>query len=394
MSKRAFVVLLMLNAVLLAALAFREEGSPSPAVAAGTASAQTPAAPMPGAAGAPSRRPSTPKTDSRRTEIVDVAEQVSPSIVSVGASRTTLFINPHADFFQRYLIYPYQQRIPYLGSGVIVSSDGLVVTNYHVVEKVDDIFITLMDGREMPAKLVDADPLVDLAILRVDAKDLRAIALGDSDDILVGEWVLAMGNPFGNLIGDPMPTVTLGVVSATRRTFRGAAEQGKVYNDMIQTDAAINPGNSGGGLINSDGELIGINTFIMSRSGGSEGIGFAIPVNRVRAILDEVRQFNRIRSRLVDFAVQNATPRIAGMLGAKATSGAVISEMLKRGPAEKAGLRVGDIVTSAGGRPVRNARDLESFLWTQPVGTKVECRADRGGKDITVEYVLTEAQVD
>ena len=349
---------------------------------------------MPGAAGAPSRNPATPRTDSRRTEIVDVAERVSPSIVSVGASRTTLFINPHADFFQRYLIYPYQQRIPYLGSGVIVSSDGLVVTNYHVVEKVDDIFITLMDGREVSAKLVDADPLVDLAILRVDAKDLRAIPLGNSDDILVGEWALAMGNPFGNLIGDPVPTVTLGVVSATRRTFRGAAEQGKVYNDMIQTDAAINPGNSGGGLINSDGELIGINTFIMSRSGGSEGIGFAIPVNRVKAILDEVRTYNRIRSRLVDFAVQNATPRIAGMLGAKATSGAVVSEMLKRGPAEQSGLRVGDIITQAAGRPVRNARDLESFLWTQPVGTKVECRADRGGKDVTVEYVLTEAQVD
>ena len=384
--KNAMFVLVALNVMLLVALVVdRREGTSPLGVVEGSAFAQAEFA-----TSATARQ--APRTQKRRTEIVEAAERVSPSIVSVGASRTTLFINPNTDFFQRYLIYPYQERIPYLGSGVVVSKDGLIVTNYHVVDKVDDIFVTLMDGRELPAKLVDADPLVDVAVLRVEATNLQPVKMGDSNDILVGEWVLAMGNPFGNLIGDPKPSVTLGVVSATQRTFRSAAEAGKVYNDMIQTDAAINPGNSGGALINSDGELVGINTFIMSRSGGSEGIGFAIPVNRVKAAVDEVVKYKRIRSRMVDFAVQTVTPRIAGMLGAKATSGALVSELVKRGPGEKAGLRVGDIITNAGMKLVRDARDLELYLWTQPVGTKVPFSIDRGGKIITAEYELTEGR--
>ena len=330
------------------------------------------------------------RAEQRRTEIVDAAERVAPAIVSVGASRSGYLVNPNADYYQRHLVLPYTEKIPYLGSGVIVAPEGLVVTNYHVVEKADGLFVTLMDGSELKATLLDADAMVDIAILKVDGKNLPTVPLGDSDDIMVGEWALAMGNPFGNLIGDPKPTVTVGVVSATRRSFRSGGDTERVYNDMIQTDAAINPGNSGGALINSAGELMGINTFIMSRSGGSEGIGFSIPVNRVRALVDEVARYKRIRNRLVDFSVQTLNERIGKLVGSRATKGVVVTQMLKLGPAQKAGLRVGDVVTGVDGRPVSDAADFNAYVWTQAVGTRVKCSVDRAGAAATVEYEITE----
>jgi serine protease Do len=273
-------------------------------------------------------------------------------------------VSPFFDFFSDYAIFPYQEKVPYLGSGVILSADGLVVTNYHVVENAEDVFVTLMDGRELPAKLLDADTVLDVALLKVDGKDLPAVTIGNSDDLMVGEWALAMGNPFGNLIGDPHPTVTVGVISAVKRSFRAGGGSPRVYQDMIQTDAAINPGNSGGALINVAGELVGINTFIMSRSGGSVGIGFAIPVNRVKAVVDEIVQHKRIRSRLVDFRVQNANERLARILGARASKGAVVAEILRGGPAQRAGFQVGDIITAVDGVPVSDAEDFTIKVWT------------------------------
>lgn len=328
---------------------------------------------------------------SRRTEIVTAAEKVSPAIVSVGASQTTLMLSPFADFFSDYAVYPYQQKIPYLGSGVIIDArNGLIVTNWHVVQDASDVFVTLMDGREVPAKLVDADTYVDVALLQIQAQNLSAVRLGDSSDLMVGEWVLAMGNPFGNLIGDPHPTVTVGVVSAVKRSFRPNSEVNRVYQDMIQTDAAINPGNSGGALINVNGDLIGMNTFIMSRSGGAEGIGFAIPVNRIKSVVEEILMHGHIRSRYRDFDVQNLKERIAKQLRSKATQGAVISEIEPGGPAERAGLRVGDVITQVDGRPVKDREDFLLYVWTQPVGTTVKCTVDRGGKTLQIAYTLTE----
>jgi serine protease Do len=332
----------------------------------------------------------TSRASARRTEIVDAAEKVSPSIVSIGASRTTYVVSPFFDFFSDFAIFPYQEKIPYLGSGVIVSSDGLIVTNYHVVEQANDVFVTLSDGRELPANVLAADSVLDLAILKVAATNLPAIKMGDSDDLMVGEWVLAMGNPFGNLIGDPHPTVTVGVVSALKRSFRSGGPSPKVYQDMIQTDAAINPGNSGGGLVNTAGELIGINTFIVSRSGGSIGIGFAIPVNRVKAMVAEVTKYGHLRPKLVDFRVQNLNAHVARILGSQATNGAVVSEIQPRGPAYRAGLRVGDIITSVNGHEIHSADDILANIWTQPVGTPIRCEVDRGGKKVTVEFRVTE----
>jgi serine protease Do len=243
----------------------------------------------------------------------------------------------------------------------------------------------------MKAQLLDADTALDVALLKVDAKDLPSAKLGDSNNLLVGEWALAMGNPFGNLIGDPTPTVTLGVISALKRSFRPNGEINRVYMDMIQTDAAINPGNSGGALINSAGELVGINTFIMSRSGGAEGIGFAIPVNRVKAVMQEILLHGKVRSRVMDFRVQNLTPSVAKMVGSEVEQGAVVSEIAGGGPAEDAGFRKYDVVTKVDGRPVKDAQDFALYLWTQQVGTKVHCEVERKGKKVGLTYMLTEA---
>lgn len=340
---------------------------------------------------APIASQKAPVAGSRRTEIVTAAETVSAAVVNVGASQTGYAISPYASFFSDYAVFPYQQRIPYLGSGVIIDRSGLVITNFHVIENSSDVFVTLMDGRELPAKVLDADRILDIALLKVEGGDLPAAQLGDSSSLQVGEWVLAMGNPFGNLMGDPHPTVTVGVVSALKRSFRPNQEMQRVYQDMIQTDAAINPGNSGGPLINTAGEVVGINTFIMSRSGGAEGIGFAIPVNRVKQIVDEILKHGKIRSRLMDFQVQNMNDRIGRLLKSKARTGAVISEMVRGGTAAKAGLEVGDVVTKVDEKAIRDADDFMINVWTKPVGSTVQLEIDRAGERREIRYQIQEA---
>jgi serine protease Do len=330
----------------------------------------------------------------RRTEFVTAAERVSPSIVSVGASRTGYMVSPFADFFSNFAVFPYEEKVPYLGSGVIVDPSGLIVTNFHVVENTSEVFVTLLDGREFPPKVQGADAVTDVAMLKIEGKNLPSVKLGDSDDLMVGEWVLAMGNPFGNLIGDPHPTVTAGVVSALRRSFRPSGGLQRVYQDMIQTDAAINPGNSGGALINCAGELVGINTFIMSRSGGAEGIGFAIPVSKVKAVIEEILIHKRVRTRLMDFHVQNMNERIARMVGARSTEGAVVSEIAPGGPAQKAGLHIGDVIVSVDGRKVRKADDFTLYVYSQQVGATVKCDVDRKGQRMEIDYELTEAKAE
>lgn len=375
---RLIALLITMNVVMLGVLALRELKPNSTAGLLGKAQA------------APPSSIGVSTTNARRTEIVTAAEKFSPSVVSIGASHTGYLVNPYSSFFSNFAIFPYEEKIPYLGSGVIVNSDGLIVTNYHVVENAKDIFVTLVDGRELPGKVLDADTALDVALVKVEATNLPAAKLGDNNNLMVGEWVLAMGNPFGNLIGDPTPTVTVGVVSAVKRSFKPNEEVKSIYLDMIQTDAAINPGNSGGALINAAGELVGINTFIMSRSGGAEGIGFAIPVNRVKAVMDEIIAHGKIRSRLVDFQLQNLTERIAKMVGAKATKGAVISQISRGGPAEQSGLKVGDVITKVDGRDVKDATDVSVYIWSQQVGAKPQLSVDRAGKTFQTNYELVE----
>lgn len=338
-----------------------------------------------------------PTDNIRRTRTVEVAEQVSASIVCVGATVTGYVkaVNPAFDdffypFMSPYQVYQYKERMPFLGSGVIIDSNGYIITNYHVVEGKKEVFITLMDGREITGNVLDADRVLDIALIKIDANKLPAAKLGDSDSCLIGETVLAIGNPFGNLIEDPRPTVTSGVISALHRNFNYDQENDRVYQDMIQTDAAINPGNSGGALVNLLGEVVGINTFIMSRSGASHGIGFAIPINRAKSVVNEIMKYGRIRTLWLDFEFTNLTRDVTKLLGFNSLEGAIITNLQKDGPAFKAGMAPGDIITKANNTVIKNRDTLRNYFITRQVGDKLVFEIFRKGKTVSIEYVVQE----
>jgi serine protease Do len=239
--------------------------------------------------------------------------------------------------------------------------------------------------------VLDADRVVDVALLKIkNVNNLPYVKIGDSDDIMIGEPVIALGNPFGNLIDDPHPTVTAGVISAKNRSFNPDPGNMRVYTNMIQTDASINPGNSGGPLVNVNGEVIGINTFIMSRSGGSHGIGFAIPINRARAVVDEIMKHGRIRPLWRDFDCVNMTPYLVRVLKAPDQSGAVVSRMERSGPAEECGLKVGDIIRRASDREVRDSSDFLAYFSALQVGDVFNLEVLRDGKTVKLKYVVRE----
>ena len=330
----------------------------------------------------------------RRTSIVKAAEKISPAVVNIGAIRTAYVrrLDPtFQDFFNPFILYPYKEKMPFLGSGFTLNSDGQVLTNFHVIEGAEKVIVTLPDGREMDADVLDADRVVDVALLKIkNAKNLPYVKMGDSDDIMIGEPVIALGNPFGNLIDDPHPTVTAGVISAKNRSFNPDTDNMRVYTNMIQTDASINPGNSGGPLVNVNGEVIGINTFIMSRSGGSHGIGFAIPINRARAVVDEIMKHGRIRPLWRDFDCVNLTPYLVRVLKAPDQSGAVVRRMERSGAAEECGLKVGDIIRRANDREVRNSSDFLAYFSALQVGDVFNLEVLRDGKTVKLKYVVRE----
>lgn len=317
-----------------------------------------------------------------KSPVAAVAHQVSPSVVTIGAVRSTK--RPvYRDFFNLY----YQrvdQQFPYLGSGALIDRDGHIVTNWHVVEGAEKIFVTLMDGRRFDATLLDADQLLDVALLRIEAPELPdPMEIGDSDALQIGETVIALGNPFGPIMQDPRPTVTAGVVSATNRTFRPDVEKKKVYRDMVQTDAPINPGNSGGPLVDITGRMIGLNTFIVSSSGASAGIGFAIPSNRVKAIVDEIKEHGHLRPVLRDFEFAPIrTNRVQGML---------VHRLAERGPAAQAGLREGDVIVGADGHDLASPAELPMLLTSKQVGERMALRVWREGDLVDVSYEISEA---
>jgi S1-C subfamily serine protease len=260
-----------------------------------------------------------------------------------------------------------------------------------VIEGADKVLITLGDGRELEAEVLDADRVVDVAMLKIkEGMNFTSAQMGDSDDILIGETVLAIGNPFGNIIEDPHPSVTAGVVSAVNRSFNPDPENLRVYSDMIQTDASINPGNSGGPLVNVKGEVIGMNTFIMSRSGASHGIGFAIPINRARAIAKEIIDHGRIRPLWRDFDCVNLTPYLMKLLKANDMKGVVIRRMERGGPAEKSGLSVGDVIRKANNREVRNCMEFIAYFSALQVGDTFNLEILREGELIKIDYIIQE----
>lgn len=248
---------------------------------------------------------------------------------------------------------PRPQQVSNLGSGVIVSANGYILTNHHVVEGADEIQIALSDNRTLPAKVVGSDPETDLAVLKINARNLPAITFGQPDSLRVGDWVLAVGNPFG--VGQ---TVTLGIVSALGRSHLGI----NTFENFIQTDAAINPGNSGGALVDAAGNLVGINSAIYSRTGGSQGIGFAIPVSIAKQVMEQIIREGSVTRGWVGIEVQDLSPELMESFGLKTGEGALIAGVLKNGPADRAGVKPGDVLTAVNGKRVADSSSLLNLI--------------------------------
>jgi serine protease Do len=337
---------------------------------------------------------------SRRTAIVEAARRVGPSVVTLSVEQTRMVQTSPVPFgseffepFFRDMIpqYRYKEVIPSMGSGFIVSKDGTILTNAHVVQGASKITVILPDGRNFTARIIGVHPQYDLAVVKVDGKDLPVAPLGTSGDLMVGEWAIAIGNPFGYLLNDTQPTVTAGVVSATHRDIKSQSETGAIYKNMIQTDAAINPGNSGGPLVNARGDVIGVNTFIFTKSGGSEGIGFAIPIDVAKKIVDEVVRYGRIRTVWIGVRTWDLTPYLAERLGTVNRQGLYVASLERGSPADKAGVRAGDIIRKVNGTPVRDSDEAYRAIFGANVGDTITLLVEREGKDLTIKLLLEEA---
>ncbi len=315
-------------------------------------------------------------------------ERTASSVVNIYTAKiVTERPNPLKDdpFFKRFFgdnaASPRKRLETSLGSGVIVSSQGYILTNNHVVQGADEIRIILANGETPSAKIVGTDPDTDLAVLKINYTNLPAITIGQSDALRVGDVVLAIGNPFG--VGQ---TVTMGIVSATGRNQLGI----NTFENFIQTDAAINPGNSGGALINANGKLVGINTAIFSRSGGSQGIGFAIPASLARDVMQEIIEHGRVRRGWLGVEAQDLTPQLAESLGFDSTDGVLIAGVLQGGPADKAELKPGDIVVTIDYKPVTNSRDsLNQIAGVKP-GSSITLGLIRQGKKLEIKAMVSE----
>ncbi len=338
-------------------------------------------------------RPISRETGS--TSYAPIVKKVAPGVVRVYTSSTaqpTSYQPDMDEFFRRFfgdrfesqrrgrnMQVPRQQGI---GSGVIISKDGYILTNNHVVDGADEVKVALQDGREFEAKVIGRDPKSEVAVIKIDASNLPALALADSDKVEVGDIVLAVGNPFG--IGQ---TVTKGIVSATGR----GGTLGLDYEDFIQTDAAINPGNSGGALVDIEGRLIGINTAILSRSGGNMGIGFAIPTNLARDVMEDLIKDGHVTRGFLGVMIQDLTPSLAQQFDVKeGTKGALIGDVSPKGPAEKAGLKSGDVVIEFGGKKVTDSRHLKLQVARTAPGSTVPVKILRDGTPKTIEVTVRE----
>jgi len=319
--------------------------------------------------------------------IADVVQKALPAVVNVSSSRMRRERVPFHWFNGPGNGGPQERREQGQGSGVIVSASGVVLTNNHVVEKADEITVTTSDGREFEAKVVGTDPKSDLAVLQLqgEASGLTAVTFGDSSQLRLGDVVLAIGNPFG--IGQ---TVTMGIVSAKGRADLGIVD----YEDFIQTDAAINPGNSGGALINMRGELVGINTAILSRSGGYQGVGFAIPSNMAAPIMQSLQQTGKVVRGWLGVAIQEVDQELAKALKLSSADGVLISDVKEGGPADRAGLKRGDVVLTVGGQKVDTTGRLRNLVAQEGADKKVPLEIVRDGKHQVVQVMLGEMPSD
>ena len=341
-----------------------------------------------GASSAPSSAQSTAQrlettnsvTASRQTAITQAVARVSPSVVTV---QTQAVEQVPADVFEQFFGGRSGQRaVAGLGSGFIVRGDGAILTNAHVVAGATRISVALKDGTSYPARLVGIDEANDLAVLKINARNLPVAPLGSSTDLMIGEWAIAIGNPYGFILANTEPSVTVGVVSGTGRNVAAQSEGAGVYVDMIQTDASINPGNSGGPLINAVGDVIGVNSSIFSPSGGSIGIGFAIPINRARRVAEDLLAHGVVRHPWVGFQPQ--------LSRGPSTTGVVVSSVVPGSPADRAGIRAGDVVVRSQNRTLHNPYDWYAELLELRVGQSDSIIVRRGGKEIPVSVAVAD----
>ncbi len=333
--------------------------------------------------------------ESRRNAIVYAVEKASPAVVGVHTTYLKEYQVRRRDPFWNFLYYPgiVRKRTPGIGSGFVIREDGYVLTNHHVVKGAQAVSIVLPDGRRFSVTDIRNNVWVDwqndLAVIHVDAQDLPVATLGDTGDVIIGEWAIAIGNPFGLELEDPKPTVTVGVVSAFGRNFQ-PEDEGPIYQDMIQTDASINPGNSGGPLVNSAGEVIGVNTFIFSKSGGSLGIGFAIPISRA---IKAARRLIEGGDFWTGFWLshQNLSPWLAAALGLAADEGALITRVEEGSPAARARLNPGDLIYGINGRRVSRNSDVEKAFQQGRIGEVFVLEVLRGRRKFRTELVLEPA---
>jgi serine protease DegQ len=346
--------------------------SPAPAPAA----APSREAPLPGAAmGAPA---------ASILSYSEAARRATPTVVNVYTTKESRVAPDHPFFndplFRRFFGEQQRRRqTSSLGSGVIVRADGTILTNHHVIDGADGVEVLLADGRRGRAKLVGSDPETDLAVLRVDLPDVPAIVLADSDSARIGDVVLAIGNPFG--VGQ---TVTMGIVSALGRTQLGI----NTFENFIQTDAAINPGNSGGALVDTEGRLLGINTAIYSRSGGSLGIGFAIPTSTARAVMEQIVVHGSVVRGYIGVEPQDVTPELAQAFKLPRQDGAIIAGVMRGGPADKAGVRTGDILIDVEGRPIPNTATMLNVIAQLQPGATGRFTFVREGREVALPITV------
>ncbi len=314
----------------------------------------------------------------------DAVKKAQPSVVNIRSDKiVTRQWHPILDdpFLQRFFGMqgqPLQQRIQTsLGSGVIVSPEGYILTNNHVIDGADQILVSLQDGRDLQAQIVGTDPETDVAVLHIDVTGLPAITMGNSDTTSVGDVVLAMGNPFG--VGQ---TVTMGIVSATGRNLGNSA-----FEDFIQTDAPINPGNSGGALVDAFGNLVGINTAIYSKSGGSQGIGFAIPVHTARDVMLDILKNGFVVRGWIGVDTQDFSPELAARIGTEYVEGQIITGLFRDGPAHKAGLQPGDVLVGINDQTTINAKQIMNIVAKTKPGEMIHLIVNRSGKNYKVDVI-------
>ncbi|HUF27243.1 MAG TPA: trypsin-like peptidase domain-containing protein [Gemmatimonadaceae bacterium] len=322
---------------------------------------------------------------SRHTAITAAVGRVSPAVVTVQTEQVQAV---PADVFEMFFGGRSGQRVtPGIGSGFITRGDGIILTNAHVVAGAARVSVALRDGTTFPASVIGADESNDLAVLRIDAAGLPTAPLGNSDELLVGEWAIAIGNPYGFLLGNTEPSVTTGVVSGTGRNLIGGGQAAGAYLDMIQTDASINPGNSGGPLVNAAGEVIGVNSSIYSPTGGSIGLGFAIPVNRAKRVMEDLLEHGRVRRAWVGLQVafpEGPTPRLS------LNTGVTVRAVTPDSPAARAGIRPADELLQSRSRQLRNVYDWQTELLDLRVGEEVPIRLRRSGREQTVTLVAAD----